>query len=101
MPHSTYGANIDPRDETGFTAAHYALLGQEERGRYQHELKRKECRSKRKIDALELLGASIALSENALEGFSYLKRGMEERFNDPALPVLKQAVSPVKAYQSK
>lgn len=32
---------------------------------------------------------------------SYLKRGMEERFNDPALPVLKQAVSPVKAYQSK
>ena len=26
-------ANIDPRDETGFTAAHYALLGQEERGR--------------------------------------------------------------------
>lgn len=64
-------------------------------------VKRKECRSKRKIDALELLGASIAMSENALEGFSYLKRGMEERFNDPALPVLKQAVSPVKAYQSK
>lgn len=65
-------------------------------------VKRKECRSKRKIDALELLGASIALSENALEGSSYLKHGMEERFNDPALPVLKQeAVSPVKAYQSK
>ena len=28
-----HGANIDPRDETGFTAAHYALLGQEEGGR--------------------------------------------------------------------
>ena len=25
--------NVDPRDETGFTAVHYALLGQEERGR--------------------------------------------------------------------
>lgn len=36
-----------------------------------------------------------------MEGFSYLKRGMKERFKDPALPVLKQAVSPVKAYQSK
>ena len=35
-------------------------------------VKRKECTSKRKIDALELLGASIALSENAVEGFSYL-----------------------------
>ena len=45
-------------------------------------VKRKECTSKRKIDALELLGASIALSENAVEGFSYLKRGMEERFNE-------------------
>lgn len=32
--------------------------------------KRKECTSKKKIDALELLGASIALSENAVEGFS-------------------------------
>lgn len=67
----------------------------------QNLVKRKECTIKRKIDALELLGASIALWENAVEGFSYLKRGMEERFKDPALPVLKQAVSPVKAYQSK
>lgn len=31
-------------------------------------VKRKECRSKTKIDALELLGASIALSENAVKG---------------------------------
>ena len=45
-------------------------------------VKRKECTSKRKIDALELLGAPIALSENAVEGFSYLKRGMEERSNE-------------------
>lgn len=54
---------------------HYALLGQEERGKKWRKMvenlgKRKECTSKRKIDALELLGASIALSENAVEGFS-------------------------------
>ena len=28
-----HGANVDNRDETGFTAVYYAVLGQEERGR--------------------------------------------------------------------
>ena len=51
-------------------------------------IKRKDFAKEKKIDALELLGASIALSGNVVEGFGYLKRGMEERFKDPALTVL-------------
>ena len=64
-------------------------------------IKRPDCMKKRKINALELLGATIALSGSIEKGLCYLKRGMEERFEDPTHPLLKEAVSPNKAYQNK
>ena len=66
-------------------------------------IKRPECTKEQRIDALELLGATIANdkprdTENA---FSYLKRGMEERYEDPVHPLLKKKMEPVEAYQNR
>ena len=66
-------------------------------------IKRPECTKEQRIDALELLGATIANdkprdTENA---FSYLKRGMEERYEDLAHPLLKKKMEPVEAYQNR
>ena len=66
-------------------------------------IKRPECTKEQRIDALELLGATIAndsfgVSEKA---FSYMKRGMEERYEDPAHPLLKKKMEPVEAYQNR
>ena len=69
-----------------------------------------QCTKEQRIDALELIGASIAaqpLSESVSgiflenEAFQYMKRGMEERFQDPSQPFLKQSMEPVEAYQSR
>ena len=69
---------------------------------------RGECTKKQNIDALELLGASLATCTGrtcsylyTLEGFQYMKRGMEERFADPSHPLLKQPMEPVGAYQNR
>ena len=69
---------------------------------------RPECTKEQRIDALELLGASLATENiyvNSLEhvrkGFEYMKRGMEERFADPLHPLLKQSMEPVEAYQNR
>ena len=71
----------------------------------EHIIKRPECTKERRIDALELLGASIANkgdeSHNIKEAFSYLKRGMEERDEDLAHPLLKKKMEPVEAYQNR
>ena len=69
-------------------------------------IKRPECTAEQRIDALELLGASIA-TENVDDvrtddrSFQYMKRGMEERFQYPSHPLLKQPMEPIKAYQSR
>ena len=54
---------------------------------------RPEYTKEQRIDALELLGASLATVPHRIgseEGFQYIKRGMEERFADPSHPLLKQ-----------
>ena len=69
----------------------------------EHIIDRPECTKEQRIDALELLGATIAndsfgVSEKA---FSYMKRGMEERYEDLAHPLLKKKMEPVEAYQNR
>ena len=69
----------------------------------EHIISRPECTKEQRIDALELLGATIAndsfgVSEKA---FSYMKRGMEERYEDPEHPLLKKKMQPVEAYQNR
>ncbi|XP_073228575.1 protein fem-1 homolog B-like [Porites lutea] len=63
------------------------------------------------VDALELLGASLATKRtfqgfigygyDVAEGFHYLKLGMEERFSDLSYPLFKQPMEPVEAYQKR
>ena len=71
----------------------------------EHIIKRPECTKEQRIDALELLGATIANSNDKSRGtekaFSYLKRGMEMRYEDPAHPLLKKKMEPVEAYQNR
>ena len=66
-------------------------------------IKRPECTKEQRIDALELLGASIANdgSRDIKKAFSYMKRGMEERYEDLAHPLLKKKTEPVEAYQNR
>ena len=69
-------------------------------------INRPECTKEQRIDALELLGATIAIdrpgnTEDMKEAFSYMKRGMEERYEDPAHPLLKKKMEPVEAYQNR
>ena len=66
-------------------------------------IKRPECTKEVRIDALELLGATIAndKSRDIKKAFSYMKRGMEERYEDPAHPLLKKKMEPVEAYQNR
>ena len=71
----------------------------------EHIIKRPECTKEQRIDALELLGASIANkgdeSHNIKKAFSYMKRGMEMRYEDLAHPLLKKKMEPVEAYQNR
>ena len=66
-------------------------------------IKRPECTKEQRIDALELLGATIAndKSRDIKKAFSYMKRGMEMRHEDPAHPLLKKKMEPVEAYQNR
>ena len=69
----------------------------------EHIIKRPECTKEQRIDALELLGATIAndKSRDFKKAFSYVKRGMEMRYEDPAHPLLKKKMEPVEAYQNR
>ena len=69
----------------------------------EHIIKRPECTKEQRIDALELLGATIAnnKSRDIKKAFSYMKRGMEERYEDLAHPLLKKKMEPVEAYQNR
>ena len=66
---------------------------------------RQEYTKEQRIDALELLGATIANNGSDVydieKAFSYMKRGMEERYEDPSHPLLKKKMEPVKAYQHR
>ena len=68
-------------------------------------IKRPECTKEQRIDALELLGATIANNGRNVydieKAFSYMKRGMEERYEDPSHPLLKKKMEPVEAYQNR
>ena len=66
-------------------------------------IQRPEITKEQKIEALELLGASITTEcDPGIEkGFKYIKNGMEERFANPSQPLLKQQMEPVKAYQNR
>ena len=70
----------------------------------EHIINRPECTKEQRIDALELLGATIANDNECRDtekAFSYMKRGMEMRYEDPAHPLLKKTMEPVKAYQNR
>ena len=69
----------------------------------EHIINRPECTKEQRIDALELLGATIANNEcrDTEKAFSYMKRGMEMRYEDPAHPLLKKIMEPVEAYQNR
>ena len=66
-------------------------------------IKRPECTKEQRIDALELLGATIANGKfrDFKKAFSYVKRGMEMRYEDLAHPLLKKKMEPVEAYQNR
>ena len=67
-------------------------------------ISRPECSKEERIDALELLGATIANDSKAYDiekAFSFMKRGMEERYEDPSCPLLKKKMEPVEAYQNR
>ena len=66
-------------------------------------IKRPECTKEQRIDPLELLGATIVngKSRDIKKAFSYMKRGMEMRYEDLAHPLLKKKMEPVEAYQNR
>ena len=66
-------------------------------------INRPECTKEQRIDALELLGATIANDKyrDIKKAFSYMKRGMEMRYEDPVHPSLKKKMEPVEAYQNR
>ena len=71
-------------------------------------LKNQEVTKEQRIDALELLGATMVSRwdfsdpyDILRQAFSYLMRGMEERFADPLHPLLKQPMKPIDAYQNR
>ena len=70
----------------------------------EHIINRPECTKEQRIDALELLGATIANNDECRDtekAFSYMKRGMEMRYEDPVHPLLKKKMEPVEAYQNR
>ena len=69
----------------------------------EHIINRPECTKEQRIDALELLGATIANYKyrDIKKAYSYMKRGMEMRYEDPVHPSLKKKMEPVEAYQNR
>ena len=70
-------------------------------------IERRECTKEQRIDALELLGVTIAndrrdhVTEDMKKAFNYMKRRMEKRYGDLAHPLLKKKIEPVEAYQKR
>ena len=73
-------------------------------------IKRPECTKEQRIEGLELLGATIASYDHRHNdsddielafAIAYMKRGMEERFQDKSCPLLKKQMEPLEAYQNR
>ena len=67
-------------------------------------IKRPECTKEQRIEGLELLGATIANERKAYhieKAFSYMKRGMAERFQQKSYPLLKKKMEPLEVYQNR
>ena len=69
-------------------------------------IKRPECTTKQRIEGLELLGATLANDRrlnvyDIEQAFFYMKRGMEERFQDKSCPLFKKQMEPLEAYQNR
>lgn len=67
-------------------------------------IKRPECTKEQRIDALELLGATIANDPEHYDikkAFCYLKRGLDERFKDRLHPLLKRQMDPLEVYENR
>ena len=67
-------------------------------------INRPECTKEQRIEGLELLGATIANEPDVYDiekAFSYMKRGMEERFQEKSCPLLKKQMEPLEVYQNK
>ena len=72
-------------------------------------IKRPEITKEERVTALELLGASLAVKKSNLlpDGqnlslpFQFMKRALEERFQEPSRPLIKQTIKPVEAYQNR
>ena len=65
---------------------------------------RPECTKDQRVEALELLGATIANDPDAYDiekAFSYMKRGMEERYEDLSCLLRKTKMEPEEAYQNR
>ena len=67
-------------------------------------IKRPECTKEQRIEGLELLGATIANEPDVYDidkAFSYMKRGMEERFEEKCQPLIKKQMEPLEVYQNR
>ena len=67
-------------------------------------IKRPECTKEQRAEGLELLGATIANAPDVYDvekAFSYMKRGMEERFEEKLQPLIKKHMEPLEVYQSR
>ena len=67
-------------------------------------INRPECTEEQRIEGLELLGATIANKSDVYDiekACSYMKRGMEERFEDKSCPLLKKQMEPLEVYQNR
>ncbi|XP_020617912.1 protein fem-1 homolog B-like [Orbicella faveolata] len=67
-------------------------------------INRPECTKEQRIEGLELLGATVANSPDVHDiekAFSYMKRGMEERFEEKSCPLLKKRIEPLEVYQNR
>ena len=77
----------------------------------EHLIKRPEITKEERVTALELLGASLAVKhaqsnlfpggQNVSLRFQFMKLGLEERFQEPSHPLIKQTMKPVEAYQNR
>ena len=78
----------------------------------EHLIRAPSITKEQRIDALELLGASLALEPSVGVGLGtemqcfdfgcwYIKWGMKERFADPSHPLLKKQMKPIEAYQNR
>lgn len=68
-------------------------------------IKRPKCTKEQRIEALELLGGTIANDSESKcdtkKAFSYMKLAMEERFQDLSHPIRKQQMKPTEAYEKR